>query len=81
MIGIRISVEAGNFSLHYRFQTVFGAHPDSYPIGTRALSPEVKRPVREADYSPPSTAEVKEFMAPYLHFSNTPYGVVRTGFE
>jgi hypothetical protein len=25
----------------------------------RALSPEIKRPVREADHSPPSSAEVK----------------------
>jgi hypothetical protein len=38
---------------------VFGAHPASYPMGIGALSPGVKRPGREPDYSPPSSAEVK----------------------
>jgi hypothetical protein len=37
-----------------------------------ALSLEVKRPMREADHSPPSSAEVKEWMELYLHSSNTP---------
>jgi hypothetical protein len=32
-----------------------------------ALSLAVKRPVREADHSPPSSAEVKEFVELYLH--------------
>jgi hypothetical protein len=36
------------------------------------LSLGVKRPVREADYSPPSSAEVKECDDLYLHFLNTP---------
>jgi hypothetical protein len=27
---------------------------------------------READHSPPSSAEVKEWMEPYLHSPNTP---------
>jgi hypothetical protein len=26
---------AGNFSLHHRVQNDYGAHPASYPIGTR----------------------------------------------
>jgi hypothetical protein len=30
-----------------------------YPMGAGALSPEVKRPGREADHSPPSTGESK----------------------
>jgi hypothetical protein len=34
-------------------------HPASYPMGTWALSLGVKRPGREADHSPPSSAEVK----------------------
>jgi hypothetical protein len=50
---------AGNFSLHHRVQHGSGAHPSSYPMGTGALSLEVKRPGREADHSPPSSAEVK----------------------
>jgi hypothetical protein len=34
-------------------------HPASYPMGTRDSFPGVKRPGREADHSPPSSAEVK----------------------
>jgi hypothetical protein len=37
-----------------------------------ALSLEIKLPVREADHSPPSSAEVKECVALYLHSPNTP---------
>jgi hypothetical protein len=37
-----------------------------------ALSLEVKRPGCGADYSPPSTAEVIEWVELYLHSSNTP---------
>jgi hypothetical protein len=37
-----------------------------------ALSPAVKRPGREADHSPPSSAEVKEWVELYLHSPNTP---------
>jgi len=36
-----------------------GAHPASLPTGTRATSPGVKRPGRQADHSPSSGAEVK----------------------
>jgi len=36
------------------------------------LSLEVKRPVRETDHSPPSSAEVKECVGLYLHSPNTP---------
>jgi hypothetical protein len=35
MIAIRILATAGNFSLRYRVQTGSGAHPASYPMGTR----------------------------------------------
>jgi hypothetical protein len=38
MIGVRIPVGAGNFSLH-RVQTVSGAHRASYPVGTRGPFP------------------------------------------
>jgi hypothetical protein len=37
----------------------------------RGLSLGVKRPGREADYSPPSSAEVKECVELYLHSPNT----------
>jgi hypothetical protein len=36
-----------------------GANPASYPMGTRDLSLGLKRPGREADHSPPSSAVVK----------------------
>jgi hypothetical protein len=42
------------------FQTGSGVHPTSYPMGTGALSPGVKRLGREADQSPPASAEVKK---------------------
>jgi hypothetical protein len=45
-------------------------HPIQWVPG--ALSLGVKRPVREADPSPPSSAEVKECVKLYLHSSNTP---------
>jgi len=32
----------------------------------------VKRPGRQANHSPPSSAEVKEWVELYLHFLNTP---------
>jgi hypothetical protein len=37
-----------------------------------ALSPGVKRPGREADHSPTSSAEVKEWLELYIHSPNTP---------
>jgi hypothetical protein len=39
---------------------IFEAHPASYPMGTGSLSPAVKRQGREANHSPPSSAEVKK---------------------
>jgi hypothetical protein len=38
-----------------------------------ALSLGVKRPGREADHSPSSSAEVEERVELYLHSPNTPY--------
>jgi hypothetical protein len=37
-----------------------GVHPTSYPMGTGALSPGLKRPGRETDHSPPASAKVKK---------------------
>jgi hypothetical protein len=56
----RFSVGVGNFSLHHRVQNGSGAHPASYPMGTRALSLGIKRRGCEADHSPLSSAEVKK---------------------
>jgi hypothetical protein len=41
-------------------QTGSGVHPTSYPMGTGGSSPGVKRPGREADHSPPASAEVQK---------------------
>jgi hypothetical protein len=68
----RFPAGAGNFSLRHRVQNGSRAHPASYPMGTRGSFPGVKRPEREADNSPPSSAEVKECVELYLHYSNTP---------
>jgi hypothetical protein len=48
-----------DFSLHHRVQTGSGAHPASYPMGTEGSFSGIKRPGRETDHSPPSSAEVK----------------------
>jgi len=47
------------FFLRHRVQTCSGAHPVSYPMGTGDLSPWVERPGREANHSPPHSAEIK----------------------
>jgi hypothetical protein len=47
--------------------------PTQSPIQwvSEVLSMGVKRPGREAHYSPPSSAEVKEIVELYLHSPNT----------
>jgi hypothetical protein len=72
MIGVRDPAGAGNFSFHHRVQTGSGAHPASYPIGTRGSFPGGKAAGREADHSPASSAEVKEWVELYLPSPNTP---------
>jgi hypothetical protein len=49
---------AGNF-FHHRVQNGSGAHSPSYPMRTRGSFPGGKAAGREADHSPPSSAEVK----------------------
>jgi hypothetical protein len=50
-IGVRFPADTGNFSLRHRVQNVSAA-------GYRRFFPSrLKRPVREADHSPPSSAE------------------------
>jgi hypothetical protein len=48
------------FSLLNVVPTGFGAHPASYPMGTAGIFPGGKRQRREADHSPPASAEVKK---------------------
>jgi hypothetical protein len=54
--GLRVEGPGLNFR---SVQTGSGAHPASYPMGTGALSPAVKRPGGEVGHSPPSSAKVK----------------------
>jgi hypothetical protein len=69
---VRFPARAGNFSLHHRVQTGSGAHPVSYPMGTGALSLGVKRPGREADHSPPSSAGGQRMSGAIPPLPNTP---------
>jgi hypothetical protein len=67
----RFLAGAGNFSLQC-VHNGSGAHPASCPMGTRGSFPWIKRPGREADHSPPSSAEVKEWVELYLYSPGTP---------
>jgi hypothetical protein len=52
--GVPLSAEARDFSLFHRVQT-----GSSHIMGIRALSLGIKWQGREADHSPPSSAQVK----------------------
>jgi hypothetical protein len=56
---VRFPAGAGNSSLYHRVQIGCGAHPASYPMGTGDYFPGLKLKGREADHSPPSSAEAK----------------------
>jgi hypothetical protein len=59
--GVRSPTEAEDLSSNLCAQTGSGAHPTSYTMGTGgSLSGGKARPGRDADHSPPSTAEVKK---------------------
>jgi hypothetical protein len=59
-IGVRSSAGAKDFSSNLYVQTDSEAHPASCTIGTGVFSLGVKaRPGRDADHSPPSSAEVE----------------------
>jgi hypothetical protein len=58
--GVRSPTDAEGFSSNLCLQTGSGAHPASYTMGTGGSFPGGKaRPGRDADHSPPSSAEVK----------------------
>jgi hypothetical protein len=65
-----IYVSLQEFSLLHLLQTGFGVHPTSYTMGTGGSFPAVKRPGREADHSPPTSAEVKKM---WIYTSTPPY--------
>jgi hypothetical protein len=59
--GVRSPTEAEDFSCNLCVQTGSGAHPASCTVGTRGSFPGgTARPGRDADHSPPSSAEVKK---------------------
>jgi hypothetical protein len=59
-IKVRSPTEAEDFSSSPFVHTDSGVHPASYPMGTGGPFPGGKaRPGRDADHSPPSSAEVK----------------------
>jgi hypothetical protein len=59
-IGVRSPAGTKDFSSNLCVQTGSGAHPASCTMRTGVLSPGVKaRPGRDADHSPPSSAEVE----------------------
>jgi hypothetical protein len=60
MTGVRSLTEAEDFSSSLCVQTSSGAHPESYPMDIGGSLPGGKaQPGRDADHSPPSSAEVK----------------------
>jgi hypothetical protein len=63
LVGLKVSI------LHV--QTSSGVHPTSCPMGFRELLPGgLKRLGREADHSPPASAEVKKIL---IYTSTPPY--------
>jgi hypothetical protein len=73
---VRFLAGAGNFLFTIAFKTALG--PTQPPIQwvPVTLSLDVKRPGREADHSPPSSAEVKECVELYLRSPVRLHGVV-----
>jgi hypothetical protein len=69
-VGVRVPV-GQEFSLLHVLQTDSVAHPASYIQWVPgALSSGVKRSGREADHSPPTSAEIKKM---WIYTSTTPY--------
>jgi hypothetical protein len=69
---VQFPVGAGNFLFTTMSRTALGTIQPPTRWVPGAVSLEVKRPGREADYLPPPSAEVKECMELYLHSPNTP---------
>jgi hypothetical protein len=69
------SIPAGRREIYlfHKVQAGSEAHPVAYTMGTGDVSRGVQRPGREADYSPPSSAEVKNVAAipPLPHMSSS----------
>jgi hypothetical protein len=70
MIGVPVPAGTGNFFFDVSRKALGPTQPLIQWV-SGVLSLGVKRPGREADHSPPSTAEVKECVELYLHSSDT----------
>jgi hypothetical protein len=66
--GFQIPIRVKNF-LNV-VQAGSGAHQASYLMGTEGFFPGVKRPERETDHSPPTSAEVRKM---WIYTSAPPY--------
>jgi hypothetical protein len=76
-IGVRSPAGAKDFSSSLCVQTGSGAHPASCTMGTEGPFPGAKaRPGRNADHSPPSSAEVEYVKELYLLSSQAPSWLV-----
>jgi hypothetical protein len=78
-IKVRSPARAEDISSNLCVQTGSGVHPASCTMGTGVLSVWVKaRPGRDADHSPPSSAEVENEKELHLLFPQAPpWRVVR----
>jgi hypothetical protein len=66
-VGVLAPTEAENFPSNLCVQTGSGAHPASYTMDTGGSFPGGKvRPGRDADHSPPCSAEVKKEQELYI---------------
>jgi hypothetical protein len=70
MLQQKCAPNINNYSAHSEIETKFGE------VYSEEVMPEVKRPGREADHSPPSSAEVKECVELDLHSPIRLHGVV-----
>jgi hypothetical protein len=68
--GGRSSSSSGVKNFLHVVQTGSGSHPASYLMGTGRFSRGAKRPGRETDNSPPTSAEVKKM---WIYTSTPPY--------
>jgi hypothetical protein len=68
MTRVRIPARTGNFLFDTASTPALG--PTQPPIQWLQgnISPEIKRPEREAEKSPPYSSEIKESVELYLHF-------------
>jgi hypothetical protein len=87
--GVQFPVRIENASFCHRVHVGSGAHIASYPEGSGALTPVVKRPGREAGHSTPSNAKVRsarryassflyDFMTWWLFKCRIPWYLIKT---